>query len=197
MAFFCFLIIWGFQVGFCRCMSGTWAGMAGGPARTSVYTWPLHVGWVSHGEKGLPKRGSLEREHCERTRWKPHGLFQPFRHILLAKVVTICPESTEGTQTPPLIGRVPKKSGAMFYNHHTDHMSMTAPKLRDNIQSHKWVRHGVVSHLVGEEGGVAPANSSSLSFQHLESTLPQGRHPGGVSPANSASQMKRSLLLSS
>lgn len=103
----------------------------------------------------------------------------------------------EGTQTPPLIGRVPKKSGAMFYNHHTDHMSMTAPKLRDNIQSHKRVRHGVVSHLVGEEGGVAPANPSSLSFQHLESTLPQDRHPGGVPPANSASQMKRSLLSSS
>ena len=178
-------------------MSGTWAGMARGSARNlstrglSMWVGFLTTWWEGASQEGVSGEQALWEDQVEAS-WAFPALLS---YSIGQGGHNLSRINRKGHRPHPLIGRVPKKSGAMFYNHHTDHVSMTAPKLRDNIQSHKWVRHGVVSHLMGAEWGVAPANPSRLSLQNLGSTPRQG--PGGVSPANSASQTKISLLSSS
>lgn len=61
--------VWDFQVGFWVYMSGVQLGLRWPMNGPKTYTWSLSaLGFLQHGEKGIPKRDSLESELCKRTK---------------------------------------------------------------------------------------------------------------------------------
>ena len=49
--------VWGFQVGFCRHVSGTWAGMARGRTRAPTGGLSLRVGLPTKWQEGASQEG--------------------------------------------------------------------------------------------------------------------------------------------